>query len=96
MAFYNKLFFLSSFILINFINTYCVFSQDTLTKRKWYDDISFDGYIQVQCSYTNKADSLSLNSPNSGRFDRFVSNKFSVRRGRIQMQYHKAENVLHQ
>ncbi|NCA21097.1 MAG: hypothetical protein EBS86_08175, partial [Crocinitomicaceae bacterium] len=87
--FHSKLFFFTSFLFINFLNTFSVFSQDSLTKRKWYDDITFDGYIQVQYSYTNKADSLSLNSPNSGRFDRFVSNKFSVRRGRIQMQYQK-------
>lgn len=89
MAYTLRLLFFITFLAINFLNPFTSFSQDTLTKRKWYDDIKFDGYIQVQYSYTNKADSLSLNSPNSGRFDRFVSNKFSVRRGRIQMQYQK-------
>jgi hypothetical protein len=78
------------FLLLNlFLIATDSFSQDTLSKSKWYDAISIDGYFQFQYSYSMKADSLSLNSPSAGRFDRFVNNKFSVRRGRIQLQYQK-------
>jgi len=64
--------------------------QSTENQRKWYDDFKIDGYFQFQYAYTNKADSLSLNSASAGRFDRFVNNKFSVRRGRFQLQYERS------
>lgn len=41
----------------------------------------------MQFAYTNKLDSVSLNSNSAGRFDRFVSNKFMLRRSRIQVRY---------
>jgi hypothetical protein len=41
----------------------------------------------MQVAMTDKLDSVSLNSESAGRFDRFVSNKFMLRRSRIQMFY---------
>lgn len=63
--------------------------QSKEIERKWYDDFKIDGYFQFQYAYTNKGDSLSVNSVNAGRFDRFSSNRFSIRRGRFQLQYEK-------
>ena len=54
---------------------------------KWYNRLKLDGYIQMQFAMTDKLDSVSLNSESAGRFDRFVSNKFMLRRSRIQMFY---------
>ncbi|MEN9303465.1 MAG: hypothetical protein RL264_1894 [Bacteroidota bacterium] len=60
------------------------FAQDT---TKWYNRIRLEGFIQMQFAMTNKADSVSLNSTTAGHFDRFVGNKFMLRRSRIQMRY---------
>lgn len=56
---------------------------------KWYDNISLQGYVQTQFNWTNHIDSASLHSYSAGTFDRFNTNKFMVRRGRIQMFYEK-------
>ena len=76
------------FLLI-LINSLFFAQTVQVNEHKWYDDFKIDGYFQFQYSYTNKADSLSLNSVNGGRFDRFSSNRFSIRRGRFQLQYEK-------
>lgn len=62
-------------------------AQDT---TKWYDHFNLDGYIQVQGAFAlGLPDSLSLHSPSAGNFRIGSSNKFSVRRGRIQVGYQK-------
>lgn len=61
-----------------------IYSQDSV---KWYNRIRFEGYVQMQFAASDKSDSLSLNSESAGRFDRFVSNKFMLRRSRIQFRY---------
>ena len=82
--------FLKTFLLIFISTTSTLFAQPVNeNEHKWYDDFKIDGYFQFQFAYTNKADSLSLNSVNGGRFDRFSSNRFSIRRGRFQLQYEK-------
>lgn len=56
---------------------------------KWYEHITFGGYIQAQWHQTNHTDSTEHFSYSGGHFERFVSNKFTVRRGRIRMGYEK-------
>jgi hypothetical protein len=58
--------------------------KDTL---KWYEAFSLEGYIQTQYHYTTHTDSVSLHSFNGGDFARATNQKFTVRRGRIQVLY---------
>ena len=75
----------SWFLMLVFFGFFAsVHAQDS---TKWYQRIRLDGYIQLQFAATDKADTLSLHSESAGRFDRFVSNKFMLRRSRMQFRY---------
>ncbi len=72
-----------------FIGTAQKGKETVKDEAKWYEHISLQGYIQAQWSYTDHVDSVLLHSYSAGNFDRFVNNKFSVRRGRLQMAYQR-------
>jgi hypothetical protein len=53
----------------------------------WYENFSVHGYYQMQFAATDKDDSVSLHSESAGTFDRFVGNKFMLRRARTNLRY---------
>lgn len=69
-----------------------IFSQSDTSSKKWVtlkDNFVLDGYIQTQWAYSTKPDSVWYNSVSAGFFDRFVSNRFSIRRGRLNFTFEK-------
>lgn len=72
---------LVSFFVLIFSSNF--FSQEA----KWSDNFSIHGYFQMQVAATDKMDSVSLHTETAGSFDRFVNNKFMLRRSRTQLRY---------